>query len=104
MNYEPPPAGLGPDDPYNVTATGGCDFERGPHWSSCEGVWLLPTDTTIDLTVFVDHTVAEVYWMDGRVAYTSGITYVLSAGPMLPTPFAHCKFIVGLIVVVSATV
>lgn len=32
---------------------------------------LLPSDTEIELRVFVDNTFVEAYWMDGRVAMTS---------------------------------
>jgi len=32
---------------------------------------LLKTDVEIELRVFVDHTLVEVYWMDGRVAMSS---------------------------------
>ena len=31
---------------------------------------LLPDDTTIDLTIYVDNTFAEAFWMGGRVAMT----------------------------------
>ena len=43
---------------------------------------MLPSDTTISLRIFVDGTIAEVYWMDGRVAQTVQIkTYLHNAPP-----------------------
>jgi sucrose-6-phosphate hydrolase SacC (GH32 family) len=34
---------------------------------------LLPSDEELTLRVFVDRTVLEAYWMDGRVAMTAAI-------------------------------
>jgi hypothetical protein len=34
---------------------------------------VLPTDEEVTLRVFVDRTLIEAYWMDGRVAMTSAI-------------------------------
>ena len=45
---------------YNVSVDGTCDTGRGANAYSCEGLWLLPTDDVIELTVYVDNTVAEL--------------------------------------------
>lgn len=45
---------------YNVSVDGTCDTGRGANAYSCEGLWLLPTDDAIELTVYVDNTVAEL--------------------------------------------
>ena len=57
---------------YNVTVDGGGD----------DGLWLLPTDDVIELVVFVDNTVVEAYWMDGRVVNTAAIGYSATGGGM----------------------
>lgn len=77
VHYTPPPAGAADAGaPYNVSVTGGCDGGRQSSLlQGCDGLWLLPSDASIELAVFVDHTVTESFWMDGRVAWTSGAKY-----------------------------
>ncbi len=65
MDYRPPPAAHGTEGyatmpMYNVSVDGTCDTGRGSNAYSCEGLWLLPTDDVIELTVYVDNTVAEL--------------------------------------------
>lgn len=47
---------------------------------------MLPTDTTISLRIFVDGTIAEVYWQDGRVAQTVQIETYLHDAPPASSP------------------
>jgi len=67
---------------YNVSVSGTCKSGRGTNAFSCEGIWLLPSDNFIELTAFVDNTVGEFFWMDGRVVYTSALPYTKTAGGM----------------------
>ena len=42
--------------------------------AGCAGcLQLLPTDSTLELRLFVDQTLAESYYQGGRVAYTSAV-------------------------------
>ena len=45
---------------YNVSVDGTCYTGRDANAYSCEGLWLLPTDDVIELTAFIDNTVAEL--------------------------------------------
>ena len=75
IHYNPPPETADADKPYNVSVTGGCGGRPSSLAQGCDGLWLLPTDASIDLTIYIDHTVTESFWMDGRVAWTSGAHY-----------------------------
>merc|ERR1712046_538331 len=44
---------------------------------------MLSTDETIDMRLFVDNTITEVYWMGGRVAMTSAVSATQAAGMSL---------------------
>jgi len=43
---------------------------------------LLSTDDIIELTTFVDTTVVESFWMNGRIALTLGLPYSDNGGGM----------------------
>jgi len=57
----------------------------------CEGVWLTPNDEFIELAIFVDYTVTESYWMDGRVVITRGRTFDPAGGKFPITVQASTK-------------
>jgi hypothetical protein len=75
----------GATGPWNVSVDGTCldPSQRGGNAHSCDGMWLLPSDGTIELTAFVDTTVMESFWMGGRVAFTSGVSYDEQSGGMV---------------------
>lgn len=72
LTYKPPPV---PNAAWNVSVDGTCTLGRGDNPYSCEGLWLLPSDDVLELHAFVDNTVVESFWMDGRVALTSAVPY-----------------------------
>ena len=79
VDYVPPPPG---SSKHNVSVDGTCFNGRGANAFSCEGLWLLRSDEVIEVTAFVDTTVIESFWMDGRVVLTSGVAYHARSGGM----------------------
>merc|ERR1719293_360251 len=51
-------------------------------------LWLLPSDRTLSLQVFVDETVSEIYWQGGRLVM-SAVTPPSDEGLMAVTSSTH---------------
>jgi hypothetical protein len=56
--------------------------------TTTDTVFLLPTDKTLQLRVFVDHSFCEVFWMGGRSAMTVALPSLSSSPPPLATTAA----------------
>ena len=86
IQYVPAPAGAKAWG-VNITRSGGCQHYTpvGPA-ARCEVLPLLATDMTLEMTLYVDQTVAEVFFMGGRLALTQHVPASLlrprsAAGP-----------------------
>jgi hypothetical protein len=67
VDYQKPAAS---NQPYNLTV-GRAPAGNLSNVGKTDTLWMSPSDTTITLRVYVDHTFSEAYWQGGRVAMTT---------------------------------
>ena len=77
-------------DPTSVNFTSGVE-RATPGGGQSDTLHLLESDTTLDIRVFMDNTILEVYWQNGRVALTLGLDESdVAGGNYRRNPAAAC--------------